>query len=68
MREEVEEMLRKELLEPLAKYYEGVSLLFTGRFEEASTVLQEAAEFLPDGYSGSMVFTFLAMAEKKGLP
>ncbi|MCH8011728.1 MAG: hypothetical protein IIA61_07255 [Candidatus Marinimicrobia bacterium] len=67
-REQVEYWLMTELYNPLEKYYQGVSFLFSGRPEEASVVLQEAGESLRKSDPGSMIFYYLALAQQMNSP
>ncbi len=61
-RAQLEEWLRTRLLEPLSRYYRGVSLLWSGRAGEASAALRRAALALPTADPGSMIHYFLALS------
>ncbi len=67
-RARLENWLRTLLLEPLSQYYRGVSLLWSGKEEEAQAALRRAALALPVPDPGSMIHYFLALSIRKNDP
>lgn len=64
----LEGWLRTRLLDPLSRYYRGVSLLWRGMEKEASSVFRQAAHSLPEPDPGSMIHYFLAVSLQKDDP
>lgn len=67
-RAQLEEWLRTWLLEPLSQYYRGVSLLWSGKEQEAGAALRRAALALPAPDPGSMIHYFLALSIQNNDP
>ncbi|MCZ6628043.1 MAG: fused MFS/spermidine synthase, partial [SAR324 cluster bacterium] len=67
-RAQLEEWLRTLLLEPLSRYYRGVSLLWSGKEKQASAALRRAALALPAPDPGSMIHYFLALSIQNNEP